>query len=322
MEPNFREAAASGEGEDLVAFLCAHEWPFHGTPRPTPEQARGMEFGLPAARTFWIDVGGAHAGLLRLTDVEDIGTGSPLIDVRLAPAFRGRGLGRRAVAWLAATVFREYPAAHRIEATTRIDNVAMRRVLERCGFRLEGRLRETWPVGEGARTDTAIYGLLRGDADRRSSADAPGVRVEASDAAPEADLEAIRTALRTANRAANPAFYALWDLPANAERAMHVVAYAPDGAVAGGLIGSTRLEWLDIDILAVRAADRGRGIGRRLMRAAEQEAVRRGCRYAAVDTAEFQAPGFYQRLGYDVAGRFEDRDGRGNAKVFFTRTLR
>ena len=60
-------------------------------------------------------------------------------------------------------VFREYPDAHRIEATTRIDNVAMRKVLERCGFQLEGRLRETWPTESGERLDTALYGLLRRD---------------------------------------------------------------------------------------------------------------------------------------------------------------
>ena len=100
-----------------------------------------------------------------------------------------------------------------------------------------------------------------------------------------------------------------------------MVAYDAAGGVVGGLIGSTCLEWLDIDMLAVRAADRRRGVGRRLMRAAEAEAVSRGCRWAAVDTADFQAPGFYERLGYAIVGRFEDRDGHGHTKYYFTRRL-
>jgi len=57
------------------------------------------------------------------------------------------------------------------------------------------------------------------------------------------------------------------------------------------------------------------------MRAAEAEAVARGCRYAAVDTAEFQAPGFYGKPGYAVVGRFENRDGQGHAKLFLTRAI-
>lgn len=150
----------------------------------------------------------------------------------------------------------------------------------------------------------------------------PDIRVVAEPtAAPEPVLEAIRAELRAFNRAANPAYYARRDLPENAPRALHVVAYDAAGGVVGGLIGSTCLEWLDIDMLAVRAADRRRGVGRRLMRAAEEEAVARGCRWAAVDTADFQAPGFYGKLGYAVVGRFEDRDGHGHAKYFLTRRL-
>jgi RimJ/RimL family protein N-acetyltransferase len=161
--PKFREADVARELDELAAFLCRHEWPFHGRRRLTVEQARELPFGLPTTRTFWIDVDGGHVGLLRLQDVDDIGRGQPLFDLRLAPDFRGRGIGRRAVEWLIELVFREYPDAHRIEATTRFDNVAMRRVLEACGFQLEGRLRETWPDETGARFDTAIYGLLRRD---------------------------------------------------------------------------------------------------------------------------------------------------------------
>jgi ribosomal protein S18 acetylase RimI-like enzyme len=150
----------------------------------------------------------------------------------------------------------------------------------------------------------------------------PEVRVVAAEgAAPEEELEAIRRELRAYNRATSPAFYELRDRPENAPRLLHVVAYDAGGAVVGGLLGETCLAWFDIEILAVRGEDRRRGLGRRIMRAAEKEAAARGCRWASVDTMDWQAPGFYERLGYAVVGRFEDRDGRGHTKLFLTRRI-
>jgi GNAT superfamily N-acetyltransferase len=58
--------------------------------------------------------------------------------------------------------------------------------------------------------------------------------------------------------------------------------------------------WLMIDGLWVDEELRGRGLGRRLLLAAESIAVERGCRGAWLGTFDFQARDFYERQGYTV----------------------
>ena len=59
---------------------------------------------------------------------------------------------------------------------------------------------------------------------------------------------------------------------------------------------------LDIRSLWVREGLRRAGIGSKLLHAVEQEAIRRGCRIATLETHSFQAPGFYHKLGYEEIG--------------------
>lgn len=75
-----------------------------------------------------------------------------------------------------------------------------------------------------------------------------------------------------------------------------------DGRVVGGVIGDTHWNWLSIRLLWVSDDFRGAGLGRRLLAAAGSEAIDRGADHAHVDTFEFQALPFYEKLGYEVFG--------------------
>jgi RimJ/RimL family protein N-acetyltransferase len=74
---------------------------------------------------------------------------------------RGRGLGSGGVALLARWALTEASLA-RVEALVVPDNVASQRVLEKAGFRREGRLRSYLEL-ERQRADALIYSLLPSD---------------------------------------------------------------------------------------------------------------------------------------------------------------
>ena len=75
--------------------------------------------------------------------------------------------------------------------------------------------------------------------------------------------------------------------------------------VTGGLWGRTLWGILYIDIVFVPAELRHSGIGTELVLRAEDEAVNRGCHCSWLDTYEFQAKPFYEKLGYSVFGKLD-----------------
>jgi len=76
--------------------------------------------------------------------------------------------------------------------------------------------------------------------------------------------------------------------------------------VVGGLVGSSYWGWLYVDMLWIKEEFRQQGYGHKLLAAAEDEAVRRGCHSAYLDTFSFQALPFYQKRGYTVFGELPD----------------
>lgn len=151
------------EAEDLAAWLAGEAWPFHGRTRWTHaaalESIRAGDFSG-ANPTFWVELEGAgRVGIVHFRYLEDV---SPDVDVRLLSAFRGRGLGRAMVEWAAEHLFTA-TSKHRLAGETRVDNTAMRRVFERCGWVEEARYRQSWPTEDGDWADSVGYAILKDD---------------------------------------------------------------------------------------------------------------------------------------------------------------
>jgi GNAT superfamily N-acetyltransferase len=77
------------------------------------------------------------------------------------------------------------------------------------------------------------------------------------------------------------------------------------GQVVGGLLGHIRWRWLYVAKLWISEDHRGAGHGVELMAAAESQARARDCLGAYLDTFEYQARPFYEKLGYAVFGTLE-----------------
>jgi len=78
------------------------------------------------------------------------------------------------------------------------------------------------------------------------------------------------------------------------------------GNVAAGLFGWTWGGTCEVNKLWLAREQRGRGLGRRMMQAAEREARRRGCFQMVLSTHSFQAPDFYRGLGFEMMNTVAD----------------
>ena len=103
------------------------------------------------------------------------------------------------------------------------------------------------------------------------------------------DIEEIHEMLKSYNRRNREA----------SEKIPLGVFYEDDsGRKLAGLTGETFGNWLCINYLFVDDNLRKQGIGTKIVLSAEDEARKRNCKYVFADTFSFQAPKFYEKLGY------------------------
>ena len=114
--------------------------------------------------------------------------------------------------------------------------------------------------------------------------------------ASDGDVEIVQAGLRAFNvaRIGDPG-----------EEPVRIFLRDDDGRIVGGLLGHIRWRWLYVAKLWIDDAHRGGGRGRELMSAAEALARSRGCLGSYLDTFEYQARPFYEKLGYVLFGTLD-----------------
>lgn len=106
----------------------------------------------------------------------------------------------------------------------------------------------------------------------------------------------------------------------NGRKPLAVFITGEQGEKLGGITGYTLGNCLSIEFLWVSDALRHLGSGSKLMRAAEQEALQRGCKFAQVDTFSFQARPFYEKHGYQLKMTLENVVGEYH-RYYLTKSL-
>lgn len=114
------------------------------------------------------------------------------------------------------------------------------------------------------------------------------------------------------NSAATPGVAPAGELTVRVEQAGRLVA---------GVSGWTWGEAAGIAMTWVHEDHRGSGVGATAMTAFESEARRRGCTHVFVTSFTFQAPGFYERLGYREIFRWESVPGTGSDDVHLRKEI-
>lgn len=92
------------------------------------------------------------------------------------------------------------------------------------------------------------------------------------------------------------------------------------GEIIAGINGYTWGGCCELTHVWVHERHRGQGLGRALLSAAESEAEQRGCGQVVVMTHSFQAPDFYQHLGYEYKYAIEGRP-IGHADLVYIKRL-
>ncbi|MBV8102513.1 MAG: GNAT family N-acetyltransferase [Verrucomicrobia bacterium] len=100
-----------------------------------------------------------------------------------------------------------------------------------------------------------------------------------------------------------------------------ITVRSDSGEFIAGLLGFTHWNHFFVSSLYVDPGFRKDGIGRELMTRAEALALEQECDAIYLDTFDFQAPGFYEKLGFKVFGKLEDYPP-GHQRFYLVKRLR
>ncbi|MGE6555601.1 GNAT family N-acetyltransferase [Exiguobacterium artemiae] len=99
------------------------------------------------------------------------------------------------------------------------------------------------------------------------------------------------------------------------------LAWNEDEELLGGVTASYVWNHLQVHFLWVDPENRIGGTGKQLMVKIESIAEEKSCSKILLDTFSFQAPGFYEKLGFEEYGRLADHPTEGQTQYFFVKYL-
>lgn len=121
-----------------------------------------IEVGEPHMTPWVIEYDGEVVGFLQVWEEPDPDYRHAGVDLMLAPAFHGRGLGPQAIRLAARWAFDN--GHHRVTIDPAAANHKARRAYEKVGFRQVGVLRRyQWDPDRGEWVDGVLYDLLEDD---------------------------------------------------------------------------------------------------------------------------------------------------------------
>lgn len=104
----------TADRQELLDFLTSNAFPYHVKTSMSRQEALdsvdGDRWDSDDTRTFWALEKGVKVGMVSLEDLSDP---TPMFDLRLSTAERGRGLGASVLRAVTELVFNHYPEALR-----------------------------------------------------------------------------------------------------------------------------------------------------------------------------------------------------------------
>jgi [ribosomal protein S5]-alanine N-acetyltransferase len=135
-------------------------------PHPYSEEDGRRFVAMAAAMSpqtfFAIEVGGVLAGGIGYTLHADVERIAAEVGYWIGVPFWGRGVATAALSALTRHAFATHPELRRLWAVPYAPNTASARVLEKCGYRREARLRQS-VIKDGHVLDQFLYAILRED---------------------------------------------------------------------------------------------------------------------------------------------------------------
>lgn len=99
-----------------------------------------------------------------------------------------------------------------------------------------------------------------------------------------------------------------------------VVRDKQSGQLIGGMLGRSSLGLLFIELVYLPEELRNSVLGSTILKQFEQEGRNRGCSAAVLYTISFQAPGFYEKHGWERFGEIPCSPP-GTSRIFLTKKL-